>query len=469
MQRYAPWITWTAALAVTVWLGRDIVQANVAPGMARLHVVTLASPQMARVLAIEVAPGDRVTVGQVLARLETSSIEADLAVARADLERLRLDVVAERTSLQTEAAKTAAQLSDDAERAALTLAQIQLEVVRDQAELEQLDEQITQQTRIVEQRLASASTLNTLKLRRASLARKVKGYRRTLREARRHAQAGVERKGRHAETTGGGTDTTGVDLTARVAPHQAAVIAQAARIEQLEALRRGLTLTAPLAGRVGQVLLHEGDTAGAGAGVITIVDDRPTQAVAFVDQVWAHKIRPGQRARLRPSDGSKPRRLGRVIGFGPAISEIPIRFRPIPNQPAFGREIYIQLHKVADAPPLPGQAFDIVFEAPTRDPPDLPNEPIEPTVDAGTDDPLNGGTHSGDNADGTRHADNDGTDNTHGTGPDGPDSTHGTADTRNTQGTAATNGTDPAAGTRGAHPTHGTPGSPNPDGATKGP
>jgi len=358
---YLPWVTWVVAAAVTMWLGRNITGVGIAPGIAEIKQVVLSSPSAARILTEEVSPGDQVKAGQVLVTLDVSGIEAELAVAKAELERQKLEVNAEGASLRVGALETSERLAGDAERAALTVAQLEAAEQRDRSELTQLDEQIARQRRLVDEKLASADTLNQLKLRRAALAREVEEYARTLDKARAHSRAAAKRL---AEWQSGKRDQkSSVDpsLEQRLAPYRAAVQAQKERVAQLEMMRAGLTIKAPFAGRVGQLLLRAGDTATAGAGVLTLVDENPRQVIAYVDQMWANRVRVGDQAQLTPSNRSGPRRSGHVLGVGASFSELPIRFRPVPTQPSFCREVYIQLDEIAEGPPLTGQTIDVTF------------------------------------------------------------------------------------------------------------
>ncbi|MBI5547986.1 MAG: HlyD family secretion protein, partial [Deltaproteobacteria bacterium] len=147
-------------------------------------------------------------------------------------------------------------------------------------------------------------------------------------------------------------------IDSQLAPLRAAAEAQKERCRQLELLLGRLTLTAPFDGRVGEVLALAGDIAREGLPVVTVVDDHPRSAIAYVDQRWSGRVQIGDAVSLAPSDRSGPPRAGKVVALGAAIAEAPLRFRLVPTEPLFCREVFIALDEPA---PLPGQAFNATF------------------------------------------------------------------------------------------------------------
>ena len=360
LRERSPWIAWLVSLVVIVWLGLSVSGGGMAPAVAEVRQVALASPRTARVAAVSVVPGDAVTAEQVLVQMDTSEIDAELAVARAELERLRLEIAAQGISLKEDALETVERLSSEAESTSLALAQIEAAEQRDRSELTQLDEQIGRQQRLVDEKLAAADALNELKLRRSALARTVEEYQRTVGQARARSQAAAQRLAEWRAGKRVGPAAQDSSLEQRLAPYRAAVDSQQERIRQIERTRTRLTLTAPFAGRVGEILLRAGDTAPANATVLTVVDNDPRNAIAYVEQMSAHRVQVGDIALLRPSDGSGPRRSGHVTAVAASISETPMRFRLVPSYPSYCRAVYIALD-LLDVPPLPGQAFDVSF------------------------------------------------------------------------------------------------------------
>ena len=358
-----PWATWALALGITAWLSLDVAGVGVSPGAAEIVEVHLTSPATVAALSLPVAAGDRIEKGQVVAMLDGSGIDLELAVATSELERIRLQVAAEAAELKDNDLVTEERLASDAERAAVALATVQSEQQRDRAELDQLDEQIARQRRLVDDKLAAQAALDELKLRRAALATKVAEYQHLVSSARAHLASSQQRiaqwrRSRHGETAVVLEERE--DHEPRLSPHRAAVKAQEERVRQLLARREQLTLRSPVAARVARVHLAPGSTALAGAPVVTLVEEAPDRVIAYVEESKARHVRVGDRARLLPSDRSWPPAGGAVVAVGPGIVELPPRFRVVPTEPTYGREVYVLLDESA-LRPLPGQAFDVSF------------------------------------------------------------------------------------------------------------
>lgn len=347
-----PWLTWSLALGVALWLGRGVLPSGVAPAEAERLLVVLSSPRAATVREVAVAPGDLVEEGAVVASLDPSELDLEIAVAEGELERMRLEVDAEGTSLEVEQLETRERLASDAERAAVDAARLEAEVGRDRAELSALEEQLARQRKLVDEGLASGSGVDDLELRRAALAQKVSEYETLLRRARDHHVAARARLGEW--------DRTGDAGAPRIAPLLAAVKAQEDRVRALRAAREKLTVRAPLAARVSAVHQAPGSVAPQGAPLVTLLDERPTRVVAWLPEDRARLVEIGDIARLVPSDRSGAERHGRVVALGPGLEDLPARFRQIPQEPELARAVYIALDGEGPAP-LPGQAFDARF------------------------------------------------------------------------------------------------------------
>jgi multidrug resistance efflux pump len=334
---------------------------EVAPAMAEKRKASLAALRDARVASIDIKRGDRVKAVQVLVRLDPSEIDAELAVARAELERLTLEIDSRSALLGDERLATADRLSSQAERASLELARLEADQKRDRSELEQVDEQIERERKLVDEKISSAETLNRLLLLRSALSKKVSESEATLREAKAHRDAAARRL-EEWQKSGPVTPVSDPRLSTLIAPRQAAVTVQRERCRRLELQRDTLELKAPFDGQVSEIAIFPGEVARSGQPIVTLVAERPTMAIAYLDQAWALKVRPGDEVTLVSPDRTGPVRKGRVASLGPDIVELPERFRPLPDRPAFAREVHVELDPSAE-PPLPGQAFAASFRS----------------------------------------------------------------------------------------------------------
>ncbi len=355
MRRYGPWAAWfvAAAMAQLMYLGHAGLGS--APAAIEAREVSLAAPVTARVLDVSVLPGQRVSADQVVARLDSAEAEARIALAKAELQSAEAKVLATQAEL---AMRIDDRRTLEAGRAAVALAELEAEEKRARAQLHEVDEQMAREAQLVQSRVAQSVVLDKLKLNRAALAQATESYPATLQKAHEHLANAQRQRGSSAKLG---------DLL--LAPAHAEVARAKAALALAEWRRQLLDLKAPFDGRVGAVLFAPGATAHEGAPVVMIVDERPTVAVAWVDQSWASEVQAGDLVSLTPIDRSGPSRTGRVVTVGAGIVETPKRFQPVPGRLAWSREARVQVD-TDEQRLVPGQAFKADFRrgAPTAEP-----------------------------------------------------------------------------------------------------
>jgi len=95
-----------------------------------------------------------------------------------------------------------------------------------------------------------------------------------------------------------------------------------------------------------------GDTGMEGAGVMTLIDDQPRLAIAYIDQCGQPRcILVIWRSCGRAT--APAWRSGRITAVGASIVEMPVRFRPVPTI-QLCRMVYIAIDQ-DEPPPLPAR------------------------------------------------------------------------------------------------------------------
>jgi multidrug resistance efflux pump len=322
-----------------------------------------------RVSKILVTPGQRVKSGDLLVQMDTTEVDADLAIAQAKLAYVEITASWQQIRMLDARTRTSHELSTTAERTALDVARIIAEAERDRSELSQLDINLTAEQRLVGDQLVNADRLKAMKLQRAALAKKVDEYKLAVSQARKSASGSSRRLGEFSKGVKNGKNAKDANAPKAVVPaidetleadvRAAAGELQRREIARLELLRKSHELRAPFDGRVGEISSQVGDlSADPGTPVITVIEEQSKIAIAYLAQSNAQKVHLGDIVRLVPRDLSGPHLTGRVTALAPDITEIPQRFRRVPTLHEYGRTAYIQLDAVAN---LPGQAFDAVF------------------------------------------------------------------------------------------------------------
>ena len=362
LRKALPWLMWGAVAAVAIPLAYHMSGVGTSPAMVDAKIVLLSAPrtrQRLTVAEVLVVPGQTVKAGQLLIRMNTGEIDAELAVAKAKLAQLELQAKAQEVKIIDEYARFTQTFATTAERASLEMSRVYAEQERDRSELSQLELAIAREQKLVNDQLASAEYLNSLKVKHAALSKKVVEYQAAVRNAKKGASGSTKRLGDWKNASKANAATESSRIADRVAPALAAVETQRQEVRHLESQRNSHFLKAPFAGKVGEVFLKVGQiSANPDEPIVTVVEENPRMAIAYVAQAKALQVKVGDPAQLVPRDLSGPRLSGKVIALAPSITEVPLRFRRVPNVHEWGRTVYIQL----DSPgTLPGQGFDAIF------------------------------------------------------------------------------------------------------------
>jgi membrane fusion protein, multidrug efflux system len=359
LRRVLPWALWALAAVVAIPLAISQAGIGSSPAVIEARVASLApirTRHRMRVNKVFVTPGQHVKAGDLLVQMDTAEVDLELAVAEAKLVYVEITAGWQQLRLLDDRARTSHDLASTAERAAIDVARIIAEAERDRSELAQLDLNLAAEQQLVSDQLAGSERLKALKLQRAALAKKVDEYRRAVAQARKSASGSTKRLGdwsKDPKTTSVMNDVRQADV------RRAAGELQRREIELIQFERKQHEVRAPFEGRVGEILVQAGDlSSDPGTPVVTVAEEQSKVAIAYLAQADAKKIRLGDTVRLVPRDLSGATLTGQVTALAPTVTEIPIRFRHVPNLAEFGRNAYIQLDSPAN---LPGQAFDAVF------------------------------------------------------------------------------------------------------------
>ena len=235
------------------------------------------SPQVGgRIVAIHFAEGDRVTVGQPLAELDTTDIALALRRARADRDQadaqLRLLLAGSRREDIRQAEAQVAGAEADAAAAGDDLASAEMDLKR-------FDALLRSSSGTEKQRDDAASRRDVARARLRSAEERT----RAAREVLARLQAGARPE--------------------EIQAARARLAASDAQIATLEQNLADAALKSPVAGVVTQKLADAGETIAPRTPVVAIADlDRPWANV-YVDEPMVPRIRLGQAATLRTDAG----------------------------------------------------------------------------------------------------------------------------------------------------------------------
>jgi len=314
----------------------------------------LAALEPARVTAIHVTAGAEVEPGQLIATLDTSVVDGELAVAEAEKARLEGALRAQRIVLGR-------RIEVDRETIEREAMREQEELLRLRAEAQALDQELARVKNLVAEHQALASDLAQLTLRRAQLTSLMIEKPRTIGVLTR--QLGAADRQRH-------DFDDDAFSSARLDSEQ---LVLQRRMELLQKRRASHVLRATRKGRVASLDKQPGETANAGDAVVKLVSTTNRVRVC-VPETQALGLREGDAARLSVRGQRAGPLPGRTVALGPVVSELPPRCWRTPRLPVWGREITVAIDAPIDV--VAGEAFVVVLEGSRASPMLSPGLPV---------------------------------------------------------------------------------------------
>ncbi len=355
--RWWPAFVWCVALASAVWLYSGFVDHGRALAREELVEVHASSSVDGRIATLLVEAGQEVTVGDAVAALDVSDVDARLDFARRRLERARTRIGAAREELQQDArdrrAQAAARLASHASegrRIRDVIDAVTAKESSDRAGLLSLTPQLERLRPLAEGSLIRRDRLEELEQSRALLEARL-----TAHAARRHS---AQRELALWEEFAPAAVIDG-DLQVRLVPFELELEAQQALVTELELERQKHTILAPASGVVGEILARAGEWRDAGVEILSVVVPVPDRATAYVLGASARAVERGSPARLRPRDRTGKPLVGRVVSVGARMELIPRQLRGVAAIPEWGRRVSIEIRN--PSPPLPGEIYTVSF------------------------------------------------------------------------------------------------------------
>lgn len=357
-----PLIVWALAAisAVTLYVHQE--QGPVVTGIAAEVSYSVAPLTTGRLHSLEVSLHQDVSSGQIVASLDDEALMLRLQEAKAELQRLRFDLEREGALWLLDSAGQQNDQQDDLRRFALDVENSHIAYLEGRASLAENQIQL-QQLELTLGRVAElhASELTTLaSLQEDSLA--YEALRARVAEQRPWVEK-LEQRYRVADARYREfRSEKAIELpetTLLLKPLEYAVKVQAARIEQVNLAISNLMLRAPVNGRIAAIYRRPSEVVAGGETVVTILEPRASEVVAYVPEAKMLAIEPGQSVRLRRRADRSQVFRAQVAAVGQRLEQLPARLEPAAVIPSWGLAVHISLPASAQA--RPGEAFEVAF------------------------------------------------------------------------------------------------------------
>jgi HlyD family secretion protein len=337
MKNRWPFAVWLLAIVAAVFLYFHGGQFGGMSGVVQVVRENVAPLETARVKTIAVVVGQRVKKGDVLATMDTTILDAEMAVERLQVER---------------------QFALAVSRAESDLRDLQIRQAESAGELEVLNAEVARLDELLSKHLIDAQTVARLRARQQALTRSMEFYPGMVINLERDLARMSARQG--AITAQLDSDT---NIVAELPEGlRTEVDVSRNRLGLLDLRREAYVLRAGADGIVSELVREPGNVVSAGTPIMTVVVDAVRQVVGFLPEANARDISVGMIAYLRSTSGRGAIVQARITALLPDIAALPTRVSPFPTQVYRGRRVVLVPTEPDDF--LPGESVSIELQTP---------------------------------------------------------------------------------------------------------
>ena len=356
---YWPFLVWLCVIAVAIHLHYRSSRFGGMAGAVETVAEDVAPLETSRLLSINVELGQRVRPGDVVARMDTSLVDAEIAQVEAAIFEAESSI----GDFQRSTLNMLRQFDDDIRDAELALRDLERREERDGAQLAELKQQQQKLEMLYEKKLIGETQVNAMRPKIVALEHEVLGYEglREIQQRRREA-AGAARKDVAASL---GLGSESISLKELETAVNQMVNAQKDVLEAgklAAAIRKqSYTLGAARDGVVSRIFENPGNVVPAGRAVLRLVGEKPSRVVGFLPEIYVTNLKTGLQARVWRQNGKGPRVPAVVASIAPEVQALPGRASPIRGQDLRGRRVILDIQGDHDF--IPGETVQVSVDA----------------------------------------------------------------------------------------------------------
>ena len=336
VRRSWPWLFWgLAAVATALIYDRSEGFAGMV-GVIESRAEPLAAFETARLLSLHVEVGDHVAAGDLVAELDTSLLDAEMAVTQAR--------VAESRDSMTRGVQALIDMmyeaDTEAHRAETELASERQRFARDRKLLSTLVAERTRRAGLVERGLADRMEVAMMDGQIAALYETVGAYPNVIGAQSNRLAAAKNRAVELRDWLSLKRDAAPMILAQRESSRTNDVLALS--IQVIERRRERYVLRATRDGIVSRIFAVPGDVVPAGEVIVRLAGTEVEGAVGFLPEAHARDLTVGEAAVVSRSRATRGI-AAQVASVGPEVLRLPGRASPIRGQSSRGRRVVIAL------------------------------------------------------------------------------------------------------------------------------
>lgn len=372
--RVIPILVWLAAVIVVLGLFFHRARRFEALGIVQGQVRQISLSCIGRVKSVPVQLFEKVNKDQVLAVMDTipdnekQLVEAELKsqLAAIIVERERLNAQLTETKEQLLADKTDREASRieqkrrfavDVDNIRLQILQLKATIASDQILLRDSAMEVKIVDGLLKRGAVERYELQKAKVQYESLAKKIKENELALKQAQTNLEQALSREKEYAEYELYQPETQLVLETIRQSIEAQEYLMDRV-LEQYKALqsRESVELIAPFDGvvipvplqanetpRPGEKMIRRtGEVVAAGEPILSVIESQPSEIIGYVTETQANRIQEGMEIELVKVGEPAQIARSRITHVGPAVEQMPMRWRRNPNIPQWGRPFRVE-------------------------------------------------------------------------------------------------------------------------------
>jgi multidrug resistance efflux pump len=337
VKNYWPLAVWLLAIVAAIFLYFHGGQFGGMSGVVQVVREEVAPLETTRLKTINVTIGQRVRKGDVLAVMDATILDTEMAVEKLQIER----------QFALAVSRTESDLRD-----------LRIRQAESEGELDVLNTEVARLDELLAQRLIDAQTVARLRARQQALARSRDFYPDMVKSLESGLIKMQTRQGEIVVQLG--SDTNGAaGLPEDV---RSELEAGKTRLGLLDFRREAYVLRAEADGVVSELFYAPGSVVQAGLPIMTLVVDSVQQVVGYLPEANARDISVGTIVYLKSTSGRGAVVQAKVTALLPDIATLPNRVSPFPTQVYRGRRVVLEPAEPNDF--LPGESVSIELQTP---------------------------------------------------------------------------------------------------------
>ncbi len=337
LSRHWPLFIWIAAVVVAAWLYSRTSRIRGMQGVAETLEDVIAPLETAKLAELYIQVGDVVQAGDPIARMDTTLLEARMAIEDARL----LEAEHSITGYQRDVARMMQNFAESQRTAERALASERAALQRDQAKLAALRDEYSRREDLRRRNLIRESELASLRPDIAALEASIATRPQlialhtdrvaTLRSDQEQLRGWLQ------------IDDANSFADAVVEALDARATMLSARAERRQLQKEVYTLYATRDGVVSRVYHNPGSVVSGGDPIALLVPETTRTVIGFLPEHYQGQIEWDQGVYVSRVSGE-----GRVMGasmqaIAPEVRSLPVRVNPIRNEPLRGRRVVLEL------------------------------------------------------------------------------------------------------------------------------